>query len=150
MHEIAAEAIAEQMRINAEVKAQHAREAKVYSGGPRKGTCAWVRLQPGAATGFNPRLPRPRKNRTVDGDGDGDGDVNSETNGDVDVDDVTNGMGGPSGMEEFEVMDAMDAIDHMDAMGVLDDGTSPGAMQMQMPQLMPMFPSESNYISPYA
>lgn len=58
VREIAAEAIQQQMEINAEVKAQHAKEAKVYSGGPRKGTCAWVRLPPGGETGFNPRTPR--------------------------------------------------------------------------------------------
>lgn len=62
VRQIAAQAIDEQMKINAQIKAQHAREAKVYSGGPRKGTCAWVRLPPGADTGFEPRKPRGRRN----------------------------------------------------------------------------------------
>ena len=61
VHHAAAEAIAEQMRINDEIKSHQARDPNPAPGCSLKGKYAWVRLHPGEDTGFRPRVTQPKK-----------------------------------------------------------------------------------------
>ena len=63
VHQVAAEAIAEQNRINDEILAQKATEPQPSSGFPNKGKYAWVRLHPGEDTGFTPKGEGKRKRK---------------------------------------------------------------------------------------
>lgn len=60
VHHVAAEAIERQMRLNAELKAEHVRNGNSPVA-QNKGRYAWVRLHPGEDTGFNPRQSKSSK-----------------------------------------------------------------------------------------
>lgn len=60
VHHVAAEAIERQMRLNAELKAEHVRNGNSPVA-QNKGRYAWVRLHPGEETGFNPRQSKSSK-----------------------------------------------------------------------------------------
>ena len=68
VHHVAAEAIERQMRLNAELKAEHVKNGNSPVA-QNKGRYAWVRLHPGEDTGFNPRQSKSSKRWSNRGNG---------------------------------------------------------------------------------
>jgi len=72
VHAVAAEAIDRQMRLNAQLKAEHVRNGNSPVA-QNKGRYAWVRLHPGDDTGFNPRQSKGNSKRWANKDSKEDG-----------------------------------------------------------------------------